>query len=147
MVLVLGERSVREDVSDTDLPQLPREDFEVFNEHFTPGRIPRRISAWPRSPDKHRLPEIREGNLVIAGRKEAILIEEGNRCHVYRSATHDTLDHLDTYVKVTYHGMKWCPVCSAPLSEMSIGSGCGGLNREYQPGGFMAVLNRNIVRR
>lgn len=64
------------------------------------------MSPWP--PDKQGLPEIREGNLVIAWRKEAIRIEGGNRCHVYRSATHDTLDYLDTYVKITYYGMKRC---------------------------------------
>ena len=77
MIFLFHKGTVGEDLSDSDLLQLPGHHFEITDEGLTPGGVPRTVSV-ARSHDQRRVAKLLEREFVIAWRQQAQRIEGRN---------------------------------------------------------------------
>lgn len=80
MHFVFDERPVDEDVGHADANELIDEDGEVVDELAAPRRVPAR-QGRRRTDDEHRRLQLAEGELVVAGRKKAFVVERSRKIH------------------------------------------------------------------
>jgi hypothetical protein len=103
VVLVFGKGSIRVNVADTDLPELLGEHFEIVDQPHAPRAVPRSLIRTPGGAIcQDRSAKFLEGDFVVSRRQKAVWLKGWNHLCSHFPPQIDTLDILDTNVKVKY---------------------------------------------
>jgi len=85
MILVFNKRSVRKDLSHSNLPKLFNQSRKIFHKLSPPSRVPR-SGTNSRSRNKRGGPELVERDRVVTCGKQAVVSESRKREHKMKVA-------------------------------------------------------------
>jgi hypothetical protein len=79
VILVFHERTIGEEITNPNLPELPGEDLQVVDQVQPPLCIPRGgLPCWRRPECEDRTPQLIERSLIVAGRQKSVGVEGRN---------------------------------------------------------------------